>query len=614
MAAGGLITGVGLIIAFTSGGDETALDTTDLDQAPPTSDPAPADVAEDDGLRPVENSLGSDVATSLTTPTPEAAGDTGDSSNADSTSSTRDDETAASSPDRTVTPDPVADAATPSGSTSSTGATTANPSLPIAAKPTETTGIPEGTDQGTNPTGSGPTSTAPSSTTATTAPTTATPTTEAPTTTPTTAAPTTAPPTTPSPTPVEPAEPITGVWDYLGNPWVPSHLANLTVQGNERYTYRFTAKHTGPMTGFINYMQANTSRTGYAGGNGGTIRFRLVPDQNGLPNENTVLAETTWNPNLTNGSAFPPGSTNHTDTHHISFAQKNWPTPPTLTAGTTYHLITENIHPNNTTNYISINNPYAVSNHTRSPHGPQNQHWGITRNTGSGWHDYTTRNNGTARYEPNLLILMANGNHYGNSYMESKNTYPINNTNHIRQTFTPTHTTHHQPTLHLHHRHRHPPRHPHPKRHPHRHLDHQHHRPKPQHHQHRHPHPHPRHHLHPRTQSHQRHPQHPHLPRRQPRQRQPLPPRRQLPRPLPTLHQLRPNLDQHLPHLRRPRRRPPSTPPTDNRPTPPPMTSPQPLITARRAVVAPRVLRSLVADSGSGRRSGSCNVQCPAGT
>ena len=36
---------------------------------------------------------------------------------------------------------------------------------------------------------------------------------------------------------------------------------------------------------------------------------------------------------------------------------------------------------------------------------------------------------------------MANGNHYGNSYMESKNTYPINNTNHIRQTFTPTHTT-----------------------------------------------------------------------------------------------------------------------------------------------------------------------------
>ncbi|MCP3990854.1 MAG: hypothetical protein GY724_17390, partial [Actinomycetia bacterium] len=35
-----------------------------------------------------------------------------------------------------------------------------------------------------------------------------------------------------------------GVWDYYGNPWVPSDLANLTLQGGERFSYRFVAKHT----------------------------------------------------------------------------------------------------------------------------------------------------------------------------------------------------------------------------------------------------------------------------------------------------------------------------------------------------------------------------------
>jgi hypothetical protein len=232
-----------------------------------------------------------------------------------------------------------------------------------------------------------------------------------------------------------------GVWDYYGNPWVPTYLANLTVRGNERYTYRFVAKHTGTMTGFVNFMQANAGGTGYAGGNGGTIRFRLVPDTGGLPNETITLAELTWQPNLNNGSAFPPGSTNYTDTHHISFADKHWPTPPNLTAGTTYHLLVENIHPDNTTNYISINNPLAINNHTRSPHGPQSIHWGLTATTGNGWFDYTTRDGGASRYEPNLLILMASGNHYGSSYMEAKPDYTIGGTNHLRQIFTPTRTT-----------------------------------------------------------------------------------------------------------------------------------------------------------------------------
>jgi hypothetical protein len=240
----------------------------------------------------------------------------------------------------------------------------------------------------------------------------------------------------------EASEPVvaakSGVWDYYGNPWVPSYLANLTLQGNDRYSYRFKAKHSGPMTGFQNYMQSNTSRTGYAGGNGGTIRYQLVADNgSGQPNESQILAQVTWNPGLNNGSALPPGSDNYTDSHPIYFADKYWPTKPTLVAGNRYHLIIENIDPDKNSNYISINNPYAINGRTRSPLGPQINDWGLEQNTGNGWHDYTQPYSGT-RYEINLMILMENGAHYGNSYMDPRTEYPINNTNQLRQTFTPT--------------------------------------------------------------------------------------------------------------------------------------------------------------------------------
>ncbi len=231
-----------------------------------------------------------------------------------------------------------------------------------------------------------------------------------------------------------------GVWDYYGNPWVPSDLANLNLQGGERFSYRFVAKHSGVMTGFQNYMQANSSRTGYAGGDGGIIRYRLVTDNgSGLPNENKILAETNWEPHLNNGSALPPGSSNHTDGHYIDFADKYWPTKPTLQAGTTYHLVIDNVDPNPNTNYISINNPYATNYRPRSPLGPQVQHWGLTANNGNGWHDYTEPHPGT-RYEVNLMILMQDDNHYGNSYMTSRTQHTISGSTQLRQIFTPTTT------------------------------------------------------------------------------------------------------------------------------------------------------------------------------
>ena len=269
--------------------------------------------------------------------------------------------------------------------------------------------------------------------------------------TPTTAAPDAAPtPAAPSAnnTNVQPnsqpaVQPVaSGAWDYYGNPWVPSSLANLEVKNSDRYSYRFVAKHSGTMTGFQNYMQANTSRLGYASGNGGTIQFSLVHDDgSGKPDENRVLAETVWKPGLNNGTALPPGSDNYTDSHHIGFADKYFDQKPTLQAGATYHLVIKNIDSNPGGNYISINSPWAVSGRTRSPFGPTIADWGVLQNQGGGgWNEYTEPKGGS-RYEVNLMILMEDGNHYGNSYMDPRDALPISGSNKLRQLFTPD-TTH----------------------------------------------------------------------------------------------------------------------------------------------------------------------------
>jgi len=228
-------------------------------------------------------------------------------------------------------------------------------------------------------------------------------------------------------------------WNYYGNPWVPNSLANLTVEGSYKYSYRFVAKHSGVMNGFQNYMQANTSRLGYAQGDGGSIRFRLTPDGGaGLPDESQVLAEVVWRPELLDGSGLPAGSDNYTDSHPKAFADKYWSAPVELAEGVTYHIVVDNVSEDPNGNYISINNPYSSNGYSRSPLAPPTSHWGITQNTGEGWLEYTEPFE-EARYEVNLMILMDGGNNYGSSYMDppQNGEHTVDTTNGLRQIFTP---------------------------------------------------------------------------------------------------------------------------------------------------------------------------------
>ncbi len=237
------------------------------------------------------------------------------------------------------------------------------------------------------------------------------------------------------PVPVEP-----DMWDYYGNPWSATYLANLPLD-DQRVSYRFTAKTSGQMAGFQNYFTANVGGDGYASGTGGIIHIQLVPDDgNGLPDLTQVLADTTWTPGLNNGLSSPPDAST-TEGHPIHFAEKFWNSPPTLTAGLRYHIVFDNIDAN-PDNWISLNNSYAVRDPDRGPLAPSIDDWGITIDLadGNGFGETTKREklDGSGnRYETNLLIIMDDGSTYGNAYMEAKQDFLISGSDRIRQIFRP---------------------------------------------------------------------------------------------------------------------------------------------------------------------------------
>ena len=230
-----------------------------------------------------------------------------------------------------------------------------------------------------------------------------------------------------------------GPWSYYGNPWVGQSLANLPLNGNARFSYRFTARDTGRMSGFQNFFISNTTRTGYAQGTGGTIRITLVPDNgNGLPAESNNLAQLTWRPGLSGGSAMGGASSNHTYAHPIYFADKYWPSAPRLVAGQTYHIIFENVDANPSANWLSLNTAYSFTG-SRGALAPSIDDWGLAADYGSGWGESTRSEmmSGNGRYDLNLVVIMANGANYGSSYMEDHAPLPISGSSRAGQVFTP---------------------------------------------------------------------------------------------------------------------------------------------------------------------------------
>jgi hypothetical protein len=229
--------------------------------------------------------------------------------------------------------------------------------------------------------------------------------------------------------------PISSPWDYYGSPFHSEYLANLTLDGNTRYAYRFTAKTSGNITGIQNFFVANTGRTGYSAGDGGKYSIKLVND-NGFdtPDESQVLAEVIWDPSdikpivdghiMHNGQQVcTPDGANCTEGHVVNFAKKMFDSSAQVTAGEKYHIVFENISPS--TGYLSLNNTYTenpINGPTIAPRSslaPSINDWGLMADfNGTGdWEEFTNHPNYNSRYEMNLLLLMDDGSSYGHSHV-----------------------------------------------------------------------------------------------------------------------------------------------------------------------------------------------------
>ncbi len=197
-------------------------------------------------------------------------------------------------------------------------------------------------------------------------------------------------------------------------------LANMQVGGtasgasNTYVSYRFRAEQSGNLVAFRNYW-IGAAYPGYGGGTGGTIRVTLQADSGGVPS-GTILA--------TRDIVHPPSD----------FPLYAFSVPPTLTAGTIYHLVFTNIDPAPTVNFVSVDLAY-VYGATLTPRQPK-------------WHDAdyaALRKLGTGSwgvasgYTPILDLTYANGAHQGQGYMEvevANKAVIAGSSNGVRERFT----------------------------------------------------------------------------------------------------------------------------------------------------------------------------------
>lgn len=157
-------------------------------------------------------------------------------------------------------------------------------------------------------------------------------------------------------------------------------------------SFRFIASTSSALNS-VQWQQRGGS--GYSLGTGGTYRLTLRADD-GSGNPGTVLAT------ATDYSPGNPGTFEKLDT--ITF-----PSPYTVTAGVKYHIVFDNVHASEASNYISINCSYTYN--TLTPRQPgYTQDFAVMRTTnGTTW-------SVMSNYTANVEIAYADGTFDGYGY------------------------------------------------------------------------------------------------------------------------------------------------------------------------------------------------------
>lgn len=226
------------------------------------------------------------------------------------------------------------------------------------------------------------------------------------------------------------------VTDYIGNLRV-GDVSSIS----RAVSHRFRATQSSNVT------QVKTNwppGVGYAAGNGGTVRARIMPDDgtaDHFPDMNgTALSTGT----LVLGMS---GGVHSSNTQYTAVTM----TPASaLVAGVLYHVVYDNTAADPATNYYSVNNDLTVAANGHPARWAAVSEWATlygTKTAGSGdpfaWTDFNEDPNGGDHYCPMLQIGLANGNYIGSVTIEGGNVdevgyiWDVVNAAPIRERFTP---------------------------------------------------------------------------------------------------------------------------------------------------------------------------------
>ena len=202
---------------------------------------------------------------------------------------------------------------------------------------------------------------------------------------------------------------------------------------------RFRAVVSGPLQKIRLYWPTGS---GYSAGTGGRIRITVLPDDGSdkhLPVlDGTLLARTHFTPGLNPNS---PQSL----LDEITFEQS----PRPLVPGELYHVVLENVDPQPSTNFISVNNVLVPRPIGRPARWLNDSDWATLlgrRAPGSGanrtWLDLTATGSGDKLIAPIMQLTTNSGASQGSSDMESgsvdpERTYETDASRPVRERFIP---------------------------------------------------------------------------------------------------------------------------------------------------------------------------------
>ena len=198
---------------------------------------------------------------------------------------------------------------------------------------------------------------------------------------------------TPDPTPT-PAPGATGLY---GSGLNFDTKANLRVGPDGTIAHRFVASTTSTLQS-IRFQQRGGPI--YSGGTGGKFQISVQADAAGVPS-GTVLASASYSP------GNPSGDWTTYDV--VSFSS-----PATLTRGTRYDIVFQNVDANPTSNYFSVNElfVYGATMTPRQPAFADADYAVLAANSAGSW-------SVQGKYTADMDLTYANGTHDGMAYIEN---------------------------------------------------------------------------------------------------------------------------------------------------------------------------------------------------